>query len=141
MNFARPLLLLLCAFVAAAFASPAPPSLAQTIKANRWKKRILLVVAPTAADPDYQRQKTLLAAAPAGLRERDFLVLDVLYDQLSAADQRFLQQEMELPNRRFAVVLIGKDGGVKQTKTRPIATAELFGTVDSMPMRRQEMRR
>ncbi len=41
----------------------------------------------------------------------------------------------------FTAVLIGKDGGVKEKSSRPIPPADLFGTVDKMPMRRQEMRR
>ena len=142
MNHARTLLLLtLCALTATAWASAAPPTLAQTLKARRWQKRVLLLLAPTATTPDYIRQKALLNAASAELRERDFLVLDVLADQLSAADQRFLQQEFQLSAKQFAVVLIGKDGGVKRTEARPIGPKELFGTVDKMPMRRQEMRR
>jgi hypothetical protein len=36
------------------------------------------------------------------------------------------------------VVLIGKDGGVK-TQTQNFDLASLFATIDSMPMRRQEM--
>jgi hypothetical protein len=142
MNDARPVLLLtFCALLLTMLASTAPPTLARTLQTNRWKKRILLVVAPSAADPDYKRQHALLAAAPQALSERDFLVLDVLFDQLDPTDRQFLLQRTQLNENRFAVVLIGKDGGVKRTETQPISMPALFSTVDKMPMRQQEMRR
>lgn len=135
--------LLLCLGLISLFAAqaPQPKSMAQTLRESRWKKRVLLVVAPTADQADFKKQKALLAANKAELAARDFLVLDVLYDQLTQADQKFLAQKIGLQPPRFAAVLIGKDGGVKQKSAHPIAPADLFGTVDKMPMRRDEARR
>lgn len=130
----------LLAVLGAALTAAAPPSLRQTIQASRWKKRILLVAAPTAGQVEFQDQKKLLAAAPEQLRERDVLVLNVLHDQLTPADRQFLQQELRLKLTGLEIVLIGKDGGVKERSSRPLAPATLFGTIDKMPMRRQEMR-
>jgi hypothetical protein len=39
----------------------------------------------------------------------------------------------------FKVVLIGLDGGIKLQKNGQLTPEELFGTIDSMPMRRAEM--
>lgn len=115
--------------------------LQQLLRESRWKKRVLLVAAPTAQDGGFQQQKALLAPQAAALAERDFLVLEVLYSQLSAADQQFLAQKIGIKPPAFAAVLIGKDGGVKEQSRRPIAPEALFGTVDKMPMRRAEMER
>ena len=134
-------LLLLSLLAAATVAAAGPPSLAETIRAAKWKKRLLLVAAPTATQADFQRQKQLLATDPASLQERDLLVLDVPYDQLAPADQQYLRQQLKLKLSGFEVVLIGKDGGVKERSTHPLAPAALFSTIDQMPMRRQEMRR
>jgi hypothetical protein len=120
--------------------SPKPTGLAQQLRASRWQKRVLLIGAPTASQADFQQQRKLLAAATDQLQERDFLVLELPYDQLSAADRQYWQQELKQPLTSFAVVLIGKDGGVKRTETKPLAAAYLFGTVDKMPMRHAEMR-
>lgn len=141
MRLSALLLLTLLTLLGAALTAAAPPSLRQTIQASRWQKRVLLVMAPTAGQPDFKRQKELLAAAPAELRARDVLVLDVLYDHLAPADRQYLQQELKLHLTGFEAVLVGKDGGVKQTSTHPLAPAAWFGTIDKMPMRRQEMRR
>ena len=123
-------------------AQPAPgPGLAPTLRASRWQHRLLLLGAPTASQADFQRQKTLLAAEEKGLAARDFKVIEVVYDQLSPADRQCWTQQLSQPLTGFRLVLIGKDGGIKRTETQPIAPASLFGTVDKMPMRRQEMRR
>ncbi len=119
----------------------AAPSLQQVLRVQRWKKRLLLVAAPSAGQVDFKRQKALLAAVPAALQDRDILVLEVLYNGLGLADLRYLQQQTGLRPPAFGVVLIGKDGGVKRTSPQPLAPADLFGTVDQMPMRRQEVKR
>ena len=121
--------------------SARPTSLAQQLRASHWQKRVLLIGAPTASQADFQHQKKLLAAVPDELRERDFVVLELPYDQLSAADRQYWQRELKQPLTGFVVVLIGKDGGVKRSETQSLAPADLFGTVDKMPMRRQEARR
>jgi hypothetical protein len=118
--------------------APQPTSLAQQLRASRWQKRVLLIGAPTARQAGFQQQKKLLAAVPDQLRERDFLVKEIPYDQLSPADRQYWQQELKQSLTSFAVVLIGKDGGVKRTETRPLAPADLFATVDKMPMRKRE---
>jgi len=121
-------------------AQAAPPGLAKVLRASHWQQRVLLIGAPTADQAELKRQKTLLATEEKGLAERDFKVVEVLYDQLSPADRQCWTQQLGQPLTGFRAVLIGKDGGVKRTETQPLAPASLFGTVDKMPMRRQEMR-
>jgi hypothetical protein len=133
-------LLALAALPLLAAQSAAPPGLAEVLRASHWQQRVLLIGAPTADLAELKRQKTLLAPDAKGLAERDFKVVEVLYDQLSPADRQCWTQQLGQPLAGFRIVLIGKDGGVKRTETQPLATASLFGTVDKMPMRRQEMR-
>ena len=121
--------------------TPNPVPLEQTLRASRWKSRVLLVAAPNAQQADFRQQKQLLAANRTGLNERDFQVLEVLYDQLSATDKKYLIEKTGIRPPAFGVVLIGKDGGVKEKSARPVAPAAWFNLVDKMPMRREEMRR
>lgn len=121
--------------------APRPSSLAQKLRASRWQQRVLLIGAPTAGQAAFQQQKKLLVNATSQLKERDCLVLELPYDQLTPADRQYWQQELKQALTAFSVVLIGKDGGVKRTETQPLPPADLFGTVDKMPMRRTEMRR
>ena len=69
---------------------PKTRSVEQTLRASRWQKRVLLLAAPTAEQADFKQQKDLLAAAGPELAARDFLVLDVIYNQLTEADKLFL---------------------------------------------------
>jgi hypothetical protein len=134
-------LLLPASFVAAQKAPPATTTLAQTLRANRWKKRILLVGTPTADAPELMQQKKQLGTAGPRLQEYDMLVLQLVYSQLSPTDRQYWTQELKQSLTSFSVVLIGKDGGVKLTQLQPVAPADLFGTVDKMPMRKQEAKR
>ncbi|AMJ64456.1 DUF4174 domain-containing protein [Hymenobacter sp. PAMC 26628] len=124
----------------AAAQTPNATPLQQALRAGRDQRRFLLVGAPSAEHPDFKRQKALLAAAADQLQARDLRVLDVFYDQLSPTDHQ-LAQRLGLRPPAFGVVLVGKDGGAKRTSATPLAPDDLFGTVDKMPMRRQEMRR
>lgn len=123
------------------WAGQAPPQgLVQTLRATRGEERRLLVAAATAAQADFRLQKALLAPMQAQLAARDLLVLDVLYDHLSAADRQLLARRYGLRPPGFAAVLVGKDGGVKLRNTRPLEPAALLAAVDAMPMRQAEMR-
>ncbi len=115
-------------------------SLAGTVKAARWRQRVLLVCAPTATDAQLQKQRALLQPARAGLQERDLLVRELPWNTLSEADRNYLRQ-LGVKTDAFRVLLIGKDGGVKRRDTEPVSPAALFATIDGMPMRRQEMKR
>lgn len=121
--------------------APKPKLLEQTLRESRDRKRVLLITAANAEQADFKVQKALLATQSKELAERDFLVMEVFYDQISAPDRQYLVQRLGTTLPTFCVVLIGKDGGVKEKSQRPIPPADLFGTVDKMPMRRAEMRR
>ena len=136
---AAPLLLLGLLLCTAQTSRPKP--LEQTLRECRWKKRVFLLAAPAADQADFKAQKALLNAEKAGMAARDFIVVEVLYNQLSDADQQFLTKKIGVSPPQFAAVLIGKDGGVKAKSSRPIPPANLFGTVDKMPMRQAEMRK
>jgi hypothetical protein len=112
--------------------APLPPDAAD-LDGYRWRNRPVLLFAPSADDPGYAEQRAALQAARAGLVERDIVVLS---DTDPAADGA-LRRRLEPAD--FEVLLVGKDGGVKLRRQAPIPPAELFGVIDAMPMRRQEM--
>ncbi|NNC63365.1 MAG: DUF4174 domain-containing protein, partial [Gammaproteobacteria bacterium] len=59
---------------------------------------------------------------------------------VSDADADLLRSGLGIQPGEFAVLLIGKDGGVKARHESVPALSELFTLVDGMPMRRSEMR-
>ena len=51
-----------------------------------------------------------------------------------------LRKSLGVAERGFAVVLVGKDGGVKKVWRDPVDPKGIFTIIDAMPMRQQEMR-
>lgn len=125
--------LMTMAFVAAASTS---------VAGMKWEKRVLLVSAPDATNPSLAEQRRSLAQWRAGAEARDLVVVEVLGDRVSGASDKAatLRQRYGLSPNGFTAVLIGKDGGVKLRKTRPLTAAVLEDTIDAMPMRREGKR-
>ncbi|MGR3453563.1 DUF4174 domain-containing protein [Pseudooceanicola sp.] len=103
------------------------------LDAYRWEKRPVLVFAPSPEDPTFRRQIDLLERARPGLRDRDIVVLT------DAAPGALGRLRTGLALEGFAVLLVGKDGGVKLRDDAPVAPERLFALIDRMPMRQREM--
>ncbi|MEX0272525.1 DUF4174 domain-containing protein [Leptolyngbyaceae cyanobacterium UHCC 1019] len=114
----------------------------------QWQHRIVLIFAPSDRTPNYQQQVQMWQADRAGVGDRDLKLVEVLGTGESRVDGKFLspasadrlRRQFGVPVEEFAVVLIGKDGTEKQRSRTPIDLAMLFRTIDTMPMRQQEMR-
>lgn len=118
------------------------------LETYRWAKRVLLVFAPHADSALYQRQQQMLLVGEHGLNERDMVVILVLKGAVSMEEPPTahvsaveLRDAYGVLPHEFQVVLIGKDGGLKLRREQPISLADLFSLIDTMPMRKQEMRR
>jgi tRNA G18 (ribose-2'-O)-methylase SpoU len=104
---------------------------AQNLTDYKWKNRILLVFGNEKNEELLEKQQAIFNAQKSELAERELMVF-VNPESDSMAKLR--------KEKGFEVILIGKDGGVKKRKTALITTDELFGIIDSMPMRQSEMR-
>jgi hypothetical protein len=100
-----------------------------------WKERPLVVVADQKADPRFQKQIASLEARGRALADYDIKLVAITGD---SAD---LRHKLRLPATGFAVALVGKDGGVKETWRDPVDPDRIFALIDRMPMRRDEIRR
>ncbi len=99
----------------------------------RWKARPVVILSDRRGDPRIAEQKAALEAGAGGARSRAIAVLSE--DDGSGALHR------RLGIKGFAVVLVGKDGGVKSIWRQPVDAGRLFTVIDAMPMRREEMSR
>jgi hypothetical protein len=115
-------------------------SLEEKLDRYTWEKRVLLVVAPASTDEQLLKQQQILQAQPAGLQDRDMEVMYILTDEISAENKNYLAEQFNIRQSGFYAILIGKDGGEKLRSQKPMETGLIFGTIDAMPMRRQEMR-
>jgi hypothetical protein len=115
-------------------------SLKDKLRQSTWKKRVLLVVAPSESDEQLRKQQDILSKEDTGLQDRE---LDVIYLPLSTiaqGDKAYLMENYNIGQSNFYAILIGKDGSEKLRSASAIDTEKLFGTIDAMPMRRQEMK-
>ena len=110
---------------------------APDLNALRWNSRVLLLFAPDARNPQLAQQKEMLDQQAAGVQERDLKVFEVTGD--SPSDQQ-VRDRFHVKADSFAVVLIGKDGSKKLKHSEPTDPHDVFKLIDSMPMRKDEMR-
>ncbi len=121
---------------------------AEAMSVYRWTYRPVVVFAGAGSDSALVEQRRIFDGSRSGLAERDIVIVWVIGDTVQAelgpgpgltASQ--LRSRFGAEGSGFRVVLLGKDGGTKLTRSSTIGTRTLFGTIDAMPMRRDEMRR
>ena len=129
-----PSLMALAATMALSCGAATPPG----IDALRWKRRVVLVSAPTADDPRLLDQRRALADWGQAAEDRDVTTIQIVGPVVEGVGDRAddLRRRFALPFGRFTVVLIGKDGHVAVRSNEPVGGADLTRVIDAMPMRR-----
>lgn len=135
------------------------PTMAQTsasvdIDALRWKNRILMVFNPHHSQVEFSRLAGEIDSSRAEFDDRDMLLVVVkeyisLTPDSLAHDNKTIQgpkandlrRRFAVAEDRFMVLVIGKDGGVKLRADTAPALEDIFGLIDTMPMRQREMGR
>ncbi len=115
-----------------------------------WKNRPLLIFAPSPEDDRYREQKKMVERSREGFRKRDMVLIRVFATdgrskagnrKLQPAEAEQLRRQYDVHPDSFAVLLVGKDTGVKRRTTGPVDIQKIFEQIDRMPMRRREMER
>lgn len=116
------------------------------LEGYRWQARLLLAFAPSADAPGWAGLQRRLEQRRAALADRDLVVFRVLEtgatrdgEPLSAQDAEGLRERFGVRAGESALILVGKDGGVKGRYTLDADLPDVFRLIDAMPMRRQEM--
>lgn len=122
-------LVLATAGISAAHAAPL-----DKLKALRGSSRPVVVLSDSRDDPRVAKQIAALDRTRPALTDRNIEVLT------EAAPGSKLRKSLGVAERGFAVVLVGKDGGVKKIWRDPVDPKSIFTIIDAMPMRQQEMR-
>ncbi len=118
-----------------------PMPLHEQIESLAWKNRIIILYAPADDDKALLTQKKILAEQKKGTQERDLVIIECIGEDLTMEDKGYVARHFDHDLGEFGVWLIGKDGGTKLAKTKPVGTDKFFGLIDAMPMRRAEMKR
>lgn len=110
--------------------------------------RLVIVFAASAKDVRYVRQVRAWREAAGEMRERDLIRLSVFTADAWASGRRVkgldsasLRARYKVSPDDFRVLLVGKDGTVKLDRQSLLTPKEVFALIDTMPMRREEVRR
>ncbi|MGM0391912.1 MAG: DUF4174 domain-containing protein [Bacteroidota bacterium] len=122
---------------------------AQDLSVHRWENRLLILLSEDTEDMVYKKQLEELSNCLKGIEDRKLIVYQSTKDKF----RKGLETAGEWKNSPdiykkyngnkpgFQVLLIGLDGGIKIDQSELISCEKLFGTIDSMPMRKAEMRK
>lgn len=128
----------------------------RTVASFLNRARPFLIFSPTDTDPRLARQVAELVHVSDSLSLRDVKVflftaakpvrhwksnagIETWTDNDSKS-QTDLRRRLGIAPSAFTIVLIGKDGGEKFRSVEPVPADKLFSVIDSMPMRKQEMK-
>lgn len=107
---------------------------AQKLDQYRWSNRVVILVGASTQETEMKRQRKRFLEQKEQMKERDIILLE------KSPDSEALTAL--IPDKNFTgVLLVGKDGGLKMKKSFPVEPEIVFNLVDSMPMRKAEMRR
>jgi hypothetical protein len=118
-----------------------------TLREYQWKRRVLIVSAPTDSDEDLVKQQEALLSSAAEFAERDLLLVTLVDGSVSTAGDRQLgaaeiastRAALGIETGAFALRLIGKDGSIKLSRATAVPMEKIYALIDSMPMRQREM--
>jgi hypothetical protein len=112
------------------------------IEAYRGNYRVLVVFTPDELNEAYRTQHQYLTTHQGGVMERDLKVVHSFASAEGVPNEEGmrLREAYNLPADGFYMLLIGKDGTVKERYSQPTEMEAIFSLIDSMPMRQEEMR-
>jgi hypothetical protein len=113
-----------------------------------WRKRVLLVLAPNAENELYKQQLRAIKRDKKDFEDRDLIVislfvasgLDENNKTISIEKVSALRKKYKISDTEFRAILIGKDGGKKESREKPFDNPQLFKIIDAMPMRKDEIK-
>jgi len=124
--------------------------LGQQFDEYRWKNRLILLFTPELQHPNYQQQIAAFTEEEEALQDRKLLVFTLtpkgqLLDQDCVIEKEHhlaIYKKYDITTQDYAVLLLGLDGGLKRKVVNKLVDPKsLFSLIDTMPMRRAEMRR
>ena len=124
-------------------------SFGQDLSTHRWENRLLIILSTSKNNPKYKQQILEFEGSATKMKERKLLVYQVtpkayrkgLDEHTGWSEGDALFKKYKTENSDFVVILIGLDGGIKLRETTLVTAEKLFALIDSMPMRRSELRK
>lgn len=113
-----------------------------------WTTRPLLIFAPAAEHPQARRLRAQLQRTHDDFAARDMALVEVYGTgparldgrSLTPNSGRELRRNYQVDPDELALILVGKDGGEKLRAGTGVDIGAIYSLIDTMPMRRREMR-
>lgn len=118
----------------------------ELLEKYRGKNRIILLFTPDYQDHRFQRQQAIFQNSKDKFRERDVIIIEMNQNdgygesQYSEAEVLQIRKKYSVKSSEYSVILIGKDGLEKSRYSDVVQAEQLFSLIDSMPMRKEEMK-
>lgn len=120
---------------------------AYDLSQHLWQHRLLFLISDSAADPQLSAQREVIDTLRDEIVDRDLRVFElhtasgnVDGQTLTAEDVAGLRRQLDVRPDDRQLILIGLDGGIKRRGELDTELQAVFGQIDAMPMRRQELR-
>ncbi len=122
-------------------------SYGQEIEKNQWKNRVLIILTNDTKNAEYNKQLREFDRELLNFNERKLIVYRVtpasysigLKPSVKSISSK-LYKNYKKTKSGFEVILIGLDGGTKLRKDSLLTKQELYRLIDSMPMRKNEIK-
>ena len=124
----------------------------QNLDIHKWENRVILIISKTQESEVYKNQIEEFKNSTKAIIERKLIIYYVLPNQYKLVDYQNEKSNNKWisssklfktyadKQSEFKVVLVGLDGSVKLQQNQLISTSKLFNTIDSMPMRKSELK-
>jgi hypothetical protein len=115
----------------------------------KWKNRVIFIFTPSEASNIWGKQLKAYQEDMSAYKERDLLITLITSNTVTPVEwqptttpsaSEFRQYFHVAPASAYTFILVGKDGGEKLREQSFVRETDLFGLIDSMPMRKQEIR-
>tara|TARA_R100000935_G_C2826657_1_gene162689 strand:+ start:1229 stop:1657 length:429 start_codon:yes stop_codon:yes gene_type:complete len=120
----------------------------QDLSKHHWENRLILLLTEDLENKEFTSQIKELENGVKGLEERDVLVYRVYEHKMklglakgsdwTAATN--LYKKFDTNGTPFEIYLIGLDGKIKLQEYNCVSIDKIFDLIDSMPMRKNEIR-
>lgn len=110
---------------------------------QKWKHRMVVI---SGDEETVRLQRDRFLELDGEVLDRDLIVLTIVHppqdsrQEDSLPDHSQIKKHFNIDSTDFQILLVGKDGGVKERRFEPIQPGEFFDCIDAMPMRLDELR-
>ncbi len=122
-------------------------SFGQEIGKNQWENRVLILLTKDAENTEYGKQLTEFNGELLNFNERKLVVYHVTpasykvgLNTTTKPISSILYTKYKKTKSDFEVILIGLDGGIKLRQDSILTKQKLYTLIDSMPMRKNELK-